>query len=61
MASMLNGKKVGDKISVSVLRDNLPMTLPVTLLRNNRVNYKVEDAGTPSDGQLAVRKKWLKL
>ena len=61
VATMLNGKKVGDKISVGVLRDNLPLTLPVTLLRNNRANYKVEEAGTPSAEQLAVRKKWLKL
>jgi len=61
VATLLNGKKVGDKISVGVLRDNLPLTLPVTLLRNNRANYKVEEAGTPSAEQLAVRKKWLKL
>ena len=61
VATMLNGKKVGDKISVGVLRDNLSLTLPVTLLRNNRTNYKVEEAGTPSAEQLAVRKKWLKL
>jgi predicted metalloprotease with PDZ domain len=60
-ATMLNGKKVGDKISVGVLRDNLPLVLPVTLLRNEKVNYKVEEKGTPTAAQLAVRKKWLNL
>ncbi len=60
-ATMLNGKKVGDKIVVNVLRDNLPLALNVTLLRNNKFNYKVEDAGTPTIEQLAVRKKWLNL
>jgi predicted metalloprotease with PDZ domain len=60
-ATMLSGKKVGDKIVVSITRDNLPLTLNVTLLRNNKFNYKVEDAGTPTPEQLAVRKKWLAL
>ncbi len=60
-ATMLNGKKPGDKISVSVLRDNLPLTLSVTLLRNAHVNYKVEELPAPTAGQLAVRKKWLGL
>jgi predicted metalloprotease with PDZ domain len=60
-ATMLNGKKPGDKISVVVLRDNLPLTLQVTLLRNPRVNYKVEELPTPTAEQLAVRKKWLGL
>ena len=32
-AIMLNGKKPGDKISVTVNRDGLPITLPVTLLK----------------------------
>lgn len=60
-ATMLNGKKVGDKISVAVMRDNLPLTLQVTLLRNPRVNYKVEELPSPTADQLTVRKKWLGL
>jgi predicted metalloprotease with PDZ domain len=60
-ATMLNGKKVGDKITVNVLRDGLPLTLPVTLLRNNRLKYKVESLPDATSQQLEVRKKWLKL
>ena len=60
-ASMLSGKKPGDKVNVAVLRDNLPLTIPVTLLRNPKVNYKVEELPSPTAEQLAVRKKWMKL
>lgn len=59
--TMLNGKKVGDKISVAVLRDGLPLTLEVTLLRNNKVKYKVQELPDVTPQQLVVRKKWLKL
>lgn len=61
IAAILNGKKVGDKISVSVLRDGLPVTLPVTLLRNNRFRYKVDSLPDVTPQQMAVRKKWLNL
>jgi predicted metalloprotease with PDZ domain len=60
-ATMLNGKKPGDKILVTVNRDMLSITLPVTLLRNDRVKYKIEELPNPSEQQLLVRKKWLKL
>jgi len=60
-ATMLIGKKVGDKISITVSRDGLPITLPVTLLRNNRVKYKIEELPDATPQQLLVRKKWLKL
>lgn len=59
--AMLNGKKPGDKITVSVIRDGLPVTLPVTLLKNNRVKYKIEELPSPTAQQLVVRKKWLNL
>ena len=61
IATMLNGKKPGDKISVSVNRDGLPVVLQVTLLRNNRVKFKIESLSTTSATQLEVRKKWLNL
>ncbi len=61
VATMLNGKKPGDKISVTVSRDALPIVLPVTLLRNPRVKYKVEELPGATPQQLLVRKKWLKL
>jgi predicted metalloprotease with PDZ domain len=61
IATMLNGKKPGDKISVSVNRDALPVILQVTLLKNNRVKYKIDPLPNASPIQLEVRKKWLNL
>lgn len=60
-ANMLKGKKPGDKINVTVIRDGLPVILPVTLQRNTRVDYKITPVDAPTAEQLAVRKKWLKL
>jgi predicted metalloprotease with PDZ domain len=61
MTTLMNGRKVGDKITVAVIRDGKPYSLPVTLIRNNRVQYKTEELPNPTAQQLAVRKKWLKL
>ncbi|MGN6180573.1 MAG: M61 family metallopeptidase, partial [Mucilaginibacter sp.] len=61
MPDALNGKKVGDKIIVTVLRDGISVELPVTLQRNPQVKYKIESVATPTTVQLAVRNKWLKL
>jgi len=61
MADMLNGKKPGDKIMVTLNRDGLPLTLPVTLLRNSQVKYKIDTLPTVTPQQLIVRNKWLKL
>jgi predicted metalloprotease with PDZ domain len=55
------GKKVGDKITVSVTRDGQSLQLPITLLRNNEFKYKIQSIDAPSAEQLAVRKKWLTL
>jgi len=60
-AAMLKGKKPGDKISVSVHRDGLVLILPVTLLRNTTVKYKITSVNDPSAQQIKVRNKWLKL
>ncbi|MBK0377976.1 M61 family metallopeptidase [Mucilaginibacter sp. SD-g] len=61
MNTALNGKKIGDKVTVTVIRDGITMDIPVTLLKNNRVNYKIEEVANPDEKQLTVRKKWLKL
>jgi predicted metalloprotease with PDZ domain len=61
MQDALNGKKVGDKITVTVLRDGISMELPVTLLRNPVVKYKVDSLANPTPAQIVVRSKWLKL
>lgn len=58
---ILANKKVGDKLSITVNRDGLSLILPVTLLKNSLVKYKIETVATPSAQQLKVRDKWLKL
>jgi len=58
---LLNDKKPGDKLTVNINRDGLPLTLQVTLLKNTRVKYKIEALGDVNAQQLTVRKKWLKL
>jgi predicted metalloprotease with PDZ domain len=60
-ANLIAGKKTGDKIQVTVSRDGQTITLPVTLLKSNRVKYKVVSLDSPTPQQLAVRKKWLSL
>ncbi len=58
---LLTGKKPGDKISVTLIRDGLTLTLPVTLLKSPRVKYKIEELPNVTPEQLVVRKKWLTL
>jgi predicted metalloprotease with PDZ domain len=60
MPNAMAGKKPGDKITVSVTRDGLPLTLPVTLLKNKQVKYRITSIANPSGGQIAVRDRWLK-
>jgi predicted metalloprotease with PDZ domain len=60
-AVLFKDKKPGDKITVNLTRDGLPLTLPVTLLRNTHVKYAIETLTNPSPQQLKVRNKWLKL
>jgi len=60
-STMISGKKPGDKIQVTVNRDGQNVILPVTLLKNARVKYKIVSIDNPNTQQLAVRKKWLSL
>lgn len=61
MTGVLNGKKSGDKINVSVLRDGLPLNLPVTLLKKTQVKFKIDTVAQPTEQQMLIRKKWLSL
>ncbi|MDB5133926.1 MAG: family metallopeptidase [Mucilaginibacter sp.] len=61
MASILTGKKPGDKITVSLVRDGLTLSLPVTLLKKTQVKYKIDSLARVTPQQMEVRKKWLKL
>ena len=58
---MLDDKKPGDKITVSVNRDGLPLQISVTLLKSTKIKYHIESLPDPTAQQLIVRKKWLKL
>lgn len=60
-STILINKKVGDKLSITVNRDGLLLILPVTLLKNPLVKYKIETVENPTAQQLKVRSKWLKL
>lgn len=60
-STMISGKKPGDEIQVTVNRDGQNIILPVTLLKNTRVKYKITSIDNPNTQQLAVRKKWLSL
>ncbi|MDB5157171.1 MAG: hypothetical protein JWR50_1878 [Mucilaginibacter sp.] len=59
--SPIAGKQVGDKIEVTIVRDGLTLKLPVTLLKNPKVKYKIEELPNATPEQLMVRKKWLTL
>lgn len=58
---MVAGKKPGDKITVTVIRDGIMKTIQLTLLKNTVVKYRIEDAGIATKANMIVRKKWLKL
>ena len=60
-AVLMNGKKVGDQINVTVSRDGQAMIIPITLLRNPAQKNKIEELPNATPRQLAVRKKWMNL
>ncbi|MFD0794499.1 M61 family metallopeptidase [Mucilaginibacter litoreus] len=61
VATMLKGKKTGDKINVTVTRDGQRIIIPVTLQRNNASRYTIVELPQTTARQIAVRNKWLKL
>ncbi|MFM6976795.1 MAG: M61 family metallopeptidase [Sphingobacteriaceae bacterium] len=54
-------KKIDTQVQVGVIRDGIAKTLNVTLIRNPAVKYRIVSVDNPTEEQLAVRKKWLKL
>jgi predicted metalloprotease with PDZ domain len=59
--TIMNGKKIGDQINITVNRDGQAMIIPITLLRNPTQKNKIEELPNVTPQQLAVRKKWLNL
>jgi predicted metalloprotease with PDZ domain len=58
--AFIAGKKIGDKVTVNVTRDGLPLAIPVTLLKNKQVKYRIASIANPTAQQIAIRQKWLK-
>lgn len=56
----LDGYKVGDQVTLSVIRDAQTLFIPVTLLKNQQKKYKITTVSNPDAQQIAVRTKWLK-
>ena len=60
LTAAMAGKQVGDKVTVSVVRDGLNLEVPVKLLRDKKVKYRIVSVGSPTTAQLLVRNAWLK-
>ncbi len=54
-------KKPGDKIFVKLVRDGLEKDMWVTLKRDTKVKFKIEQLADATPEQLVVRKKWMML
>lgn len=59
LTKMLNYKKVGDKITITLSRDGILKNIEVVLTKNTNVKYKIEKVSNASAEQEAAYKKWL--
>lgn len=57
--TQITGKKVGDVVKVTLLRDGLNKEINVTLTANDAVKFKTTINEQASAKQLAVRKRWM--
>ncbi|MEJ7692068.1 PDZ domain-containing protein [Daejeonella sp.] len=61
MLKHITGRRVGDKVKVSVVRDGQDKVIEVLLGKNPAVKYSISAIEGASVGQMSVRKRWLKL
>lgn len=54
-------RQLGDEVKLGVFRDGMEQQLSVKLMRNPAVKYRIVSFEQPTEKQLALRKKWLKL
>ncbi|MEY3677919.1 MAG: hypothetical protein RI924_60 [Bacteroidota bacterium] len=54
-------KQIGDQLQLGIIRDGMEQQLPVKLMRNPAVKYRIVSIENPSEQQLTLRKRWLKL
>jgi len=57
----ISGKKPNDKITVEFNRDGLIRQTEMTLVRNPNHKFRISTLPNPTEAQMAVRKRWLKL
>jgi predicted metalloprotease with PDZ domain len=61
MLKYIAGRRIGDKVKVALIRDGQHRTIEVSLGRNPAVKYGITPIENPSEMQMAVRRRWLKL
>lgn len=57
----ITSKKPGEKITISFNRDGLIRQAEIILIRNPNQKFRIADLPNPSESQLAVRKRWLRI
>jgi len=57
--STIENKKVGDSVIIDVIRDGLPVSFKIKLLKNKQLKYSIVSVDNPTAHQHLVRNKWL--
>jgi len=57
----ISTKKPGDKINMTISRDGLIRQIELTLIKNPNHRFRITSLPNPSEEQIAVRKRWLRL
>lgn len=57
----ISTKKPGDKINMTISRDGLIRQIELTLIKNPNHRFRIASLPNPSEEQIAVRKRWLRL
>lgn len=57
----ISTKKPADKINMTISRDGLIRQIELTLIKNPNHRFKIASLPNPSEEQIAVRKRWLRL
>ena len=60
MRTVLDSKKVGDAVQVTVSRAGILRTLKVVLDNDKKVVYRIEKVENPTAQQTILYKKWLR-
>lgn len=56
---VLEGYRIGDKLSLGILRAGLPRTIETTLVKDPRKAYKIERTPSPTPTQERLYRQWL--